>query len=233
MQRTIALLALGMLALPAYAQNGLYLSYSAGAGMSNVKQNYFWVGNPNGHNPVTDAVFNYNLQLGVGYQYKKWRLETGLQYAVTGYKLSGITLSSNFPNSGEGTSETFFNHLSVPLRLGYAIKLSDKLSLVPYAGIMVGYNFGARTITELPGEPKSDVRWASKDFKDRYQSVSVWGNLALHLEYKVSKRVALFGGPSVQYMISNFAKVPSNAAFKASDRPYFLNMNVGAKMTLR
>lgn len=232
MQRMIALLAFGMLSLPAYARDGLYFSYSAGAGISNVKQNYFIV-DQNGHSPATEGVFSYNLQLGLGYQYKKWRLETGLQYAVTGYKLSGITLGSNYPNSSVGTSETLFNHLSLPLRLGYTIKLSDRLSLVPYAGIMVGYNFGARTTTDLPGEPQSDYRWQSEDFKDRYQSVSVWGNLALQLEYKVSNRVTLFGGPSAQYMISNFAKVPSNAVYKASDRPFLLNMNIGAKMTLK
>jgi hypothetical protein len=232
MYRITMLLAAGMLTMQANAQSGFYLAPSIGAGMSGVKQNYFSIDHKNGFSPDSKAIFSYNARLGVGYNYKKWRLETGLQYSVTGYKIEMIFLGIDFPSGPAGTTETRYQHLSVPLRLGYSIRLSDRLHFVPYAGILASYNMGARTITEIPGSLKSDYRWKSKDFKNQFNSIAVWGNLALQLEYKTSDRISIFGGPSAQYMISNFLKTPDNALYKASDRQYSVHIDLGVKIGL-
>lgn len=232
MQRTIVLLAAGMLATQAYGRNGLYLSPSLGAGISNVKQNYFSIDQNGGYSPDAKSIFSYNAGLGIGYEYKNWRLETGLQYLLTGYRYEGLVLGSNILNSESGTAETRYQHLSVPLRLGYSIKLGERFHFVPYAGITASYNMGARSIDKLPGLPVADYRWKSENFKGQYKSISVWGNLALQLEYKTSDRISIFGGPSAQYMVSNFLKTPDNAIFKASDRPYTIYMDLGVKIGL-
>lgn len=232
MYRMTMLLTAGILTMQANAQSGFYLSPAIGAGMSGVKQNYFSIDQKNGFSPDSKVILSYNAQLGVGYRYKKWRLETGLQYLVTGYKYEDIFLGIDFPTGPAGTTETRYQHLAVPLRLGYSISLSDRLHLVPYAGIAASYNMGARTITDIPGSLKSDYRWKSKDFKNQFNSISVWGNLALQLEYKTSDRISIFGGPSAQYMISNFLKTPDNAVYKASDRQYTINMDLGVKIGL-
>ena len=231
MYRMTTMLALGMLSFQASARNGFYISPSIGAGISSQKQKYF---SPDqiSYSPDTKNAFSYNAQLGIGYSYKKWRLETGLQYAVTGYKYTDIILGINFPDMGEGTIETRYQHLSLPLRIGYTVGLSDKLSLAPYAGIIASYNLGARTVTKFSPEPKSDYRWQSKDFKNYYNSSSLWGNLALRLEYKVNNRLSILGGPTVQYMISNFMKIPDGAIYKASERMFLVNMDFGVKYNL-
>ncbi|PSK94309.1 outer membrane beta-barrel protein [Taibaiella chishuiensis] len=230
MQKKLFVLGLSMCALQAFARDGFYVAPSVGAGISNVKQDLFKL-DPNG-GLKTSAIFNYNAQLGIGYRYGRWRLETGLQYTLTGYKYKDLVIVNNYPNTANGESETRYGHLSIPLTVAYTIPLGSRWSFSPQAGALLSFNTGTRYSADFPGVLKIDSTWTSDKFKKERQATSVWGRVALQAGYKAGERVTLFAGPSMQYMFSNFMKTPANAPYKASERSYFINMDLGARISL-
>ncbi len=83
-----ALLFTGLLGSPAFAQNGFYFSPSVGAGISSTSSSIYSVGT-NGELSTDSraSVFSTNVQLGIGYHYKNWRFQSGIQYFKSGYKI--------------------------------------------------------------------------------------------------------------------------------------------------
>ncbi len=223
MHRIILMLAFGLLAHQASGRNGFYVSPSAGVGVSRLRLNYLL---PDGvkFDRRAENVLSYNATLGMGYNYKKWRLEMGLQYALTGYQVT--CLSPGFPDNTRTT--TRYEHLNIPLRLGYNIGLNNRLSFVPYAGIVVGYNIGARTITNYPPAPELEHGWSADEFKNSYNRFYLSGSLALRLEYMINHRISIFSGPSAQYMLTRFMKMPSE--MKPSENIFMAHMDLGLKV---
>lgn len=233
MRYLITLLAAGLLSASAHAQNGFYASASVGAGMAGANRRHY---NPNNAPGVLDqsGITGFNAKGSLGYRYKNWRLETGIQYLRTGYQLNNLSFSSDFdPNktliTGTGKYRVTYGHIGIPLSIGYAFPLSKKLSLVPSLGILASYNTGASTWTKEGGTERKGTL-SGDIFKNEYNSLSLWGTAALHLGYKINDRISLFGGPSAQYMISSFYKEPSNNMnFTAAQRNYNINIDLGVK----
>ncbi len=236
MRYLLLMLAAGLCSASSYAQNGFYLTASAGAGMSGAKRIYYNPNNAPGALKQSD-IMNYHATMGVGYRYKHWRIETGLQYLTSGYQLNNLILGSDFdPNktiiTGTGNYRITYNHIGIPLQLGYAFPLSHKLNVVPSLGMLASYNLGAKHRLKV-----EDVAWNTNmpgdDFKKEYNTLSIWGDAGLKLEYKLSHKIGLFAGPSLQYMISSFYKKPTNnMVFTASQRNYSINMDLGLSVTL-
>ncbi len=233
MRYLITLLTAGALSATAHAQNGFYASASAGAGIAGANRSH---SNPNNVPGVLNqsGVTGFNAKGSVGYRYKNWRLETGIQYLSTGYQLNNLTFSSDFDPGktltiGTGKYQITYGHIGIPLSIGYAFPISKKLSLVPTLGILATYNTGASTWIKEGGVERTGSL-SGDNFKNSYNNLSLWGTAALHLEYKINDRISLFGGPSVQYMISNFYKKPTNSSiFTAGQRNYNLNIDLGIK----
>ena len=168
--------------------------------------------------------------LTLGYQYKNWRVQTGLQYIKSGYQLNNLLYGTDFdpglsaePFKGDYTIS--YNHIGIPLQVGYVIAPAKRISLVPYLGILTTYNTGASSVISTSGN-EATTRWTKSDFENRYNRMSVWGTASLHLEYKLTQKVSLFGGPSLQYMLSGFDKATSK------QRSFNLNLNLGVKVRL-
>jgi hypothetical protein len=233
MRYLITLLSAGILSASAHAQNGFYASASAGTGLAGANRSH---ANPNNAPGVLNqsGIVGLNAKGILGYRYKNWRLETGIQYLRTGYQLNDLTFSSDFDpgktlTAGAGKYRITYGHIGIPLSVGYAFPLGKKLSLVPSAGILASYNTPARTWTKEGGTERKNTL-SGDDFKGRYNSISLWGTAALHLEYKINNKISLFGGPSVRYMISNFYKQPVNSSiFTAAQRNYNINIDLGVK----
>ena len=223
------------LAAPAFAQNGFYLSPSIGVGIGNVKMDLVYT-NQNGNTITQSSILSYNAKIGIGYKYKNWRFQTGLQYFTTGYKLNGLLFSSQFdPNNptiiGTGSSQLIYNHFGVPLQIGYTIWPGKKLSIVPYIGVLTSYNLGVKSKVN-EGEKETVNKWPKESFENIYNRFSVWGTTALQLEYKVNKRISILGGPSMQYTISNFNHNPSGVIYKSTQRNYNINFDLGVNINL-
>lgn len=235
MKKTLFLATAVLLAIPAFAQNGFYLSTTVGTGMSNVKQGYTFI-NENGSFVKQTGIMNYNAKIGVGYQFKNWRFQTGLQYGTSGYKLKGSLFSADFDpitpyQQGASEYQLTYNHIGIPVQVGYVILPERKLSIVPQIGIFTSYNLGAHSSMVSQGEQKEHT-WSKESFEGQYKRVSIWGTAAIQLEYKLSKRISLIGGPSVQYMINNFNYSPNPSFFKSEQRNYAINFDLGVNIKL-
>lgn len=232
MQKKLFVLCIGMCALQAFAQDGFYVAPSVGTGMANVRANLdFYRGNY-GTRVKPSAVFNYNARLGIGYGFGRWRLETGLQYARTGYRFKGLIMDTPPGDIITGKEETHYYHLSVPLSVAYDLPLGSRWCLSPRLGALVSYNSGARTMAEFPGFVHTNTAWTSGQFKEQRRSVSAWGAVSLLATYKVGNRVSVFAGPGLQYMLTDFLKPTVNSPYRPSERPYFFNINVGARIRI-
>lgn len=227
MKHLPALLITGMFSLSAYAQNGFYLAPSAGAGIGNATESLYAVG-VDGYAASNhkSPVFTNNLQFGVGYQYKNWRFQTGIHYFKSGYKIDNLVFGTDFdpnPNniSGSGSYEIRINQVGIPLQVGYAIPLSRKLSLVPYVGVLSSFTFSGNSKLNEPGKLPSNNELPGAALND-YGRFTFWALAGAQLEYKLSDKVSIFGGPSVQYKLGSTSN-------NNQQNFYNLNFNLGLK----
>lgn len=227
MKKTIVFAAACMLAFTAKAQNGFYLSPSLSAGISNQASSYIST-NENGvpYERKPAAILNYSFRAGIGYRYKHWRLESGLTYVSSGYNQKGLIFGDDFdPVKGLITSNGYYkmrtNYIGIPLSVGYAIPLSIRLSLVPAAGITATYLVSGSS--EL-NDGKNVYRGPlTSTTLDHFGRVSIWTQASLTMEYKVSDKIRLFGGPGIQYLHGSTAK---------GKGLYNVNFNLGVSIGL-
>jgi hypothetical protein len=210
------------------AQNGWYLMAAGSMGSSGIKQGSMWP------EEYISNITGFNAQARVGYHHKKWRIETGLQYNVTGYK-QGLIFGSSFPDTlPTGSLKTTFRELSVPLQVGYEIPVSGKLSIVPYLGITTGLCLGSYYTTKLPDTTVISGKSDSKSFDYVYHKVNVWGSATIHAEYKLSSRWGIIAGPSFQYMLNNMMKRSASLIPESNSvqHNYLLAFDLGLKMNI-
>ena len=153
-----------------------------------------------------------------------------MQYLKTGYELKHLLFGADFDPSLNtpsftGNYKITYGHIGIPLQVGYVMAPAKRLSLVPYIGILTTYNTGANSYLTISGKETTN-KWSGTDFENRYNRISLWATASLYLEYKLSNRISLFGGPSAQYMMSNF----SNAF--ANQRNHNISIDLGVKMRL-
>lgn len=229
MKQVPALLITGMFSVSAYAQNGFYLAPSTGAGISNATKSVYALG-VDGYASFNhkSAIFSNNIQFGIGYQYKNWRFQTGIQYFKSGYKIDELVFGTDFnPTyksiSGSGSYKVAINQVGIPLQVGYAIPLSSKLSLVPYVGVLSSFTFSGNYQFNEPGKfTNNELSGAALNDYGRF---TFWGLAGAQLEYKLSDKVFIFGGPSVQYKLGSTSN-------NNQQNFYNLNFNLGLKFNL-
>lgn len=227
------------LSLPAltHAQDGFYLSASGGAGMSNATRSEV----PGLMSEEKTFITNYNAGLTAGYQLNRWRFQTGVQYMTSGYKYDLVFSTDYDPLTGKvnpsGDVRLTFRHIGIPVQVAYALPIGKKLNLVPSLGLLATYNMNLQSRTRYNNGTRENTQTLSgDDFTALFNRVSLWGTAALHVEYKLSDRVSLFGGPSANYMITNLAKqidmphVPELS--NISQRNYSFGLELGVKLNL-
>jgi len=225
MKKTFLLLALVGTGLTASAQNGFYLNYSIGAGITNSNQKLFL------STPDFRPLAGYTAQISAGYQYKRWRLEAGIQRSTTGYQLKNLLFASQFPDTiGKGYMKWRYSHFMIPVKIGYEIPLSSRFSLTPMVEAIAGYN---QKETIISGGYEERKKTDTPDFGSIYNRFSFWTGATLKAEYKITPRYTIFAGPEFQYMVSNLVKSKPNALFQPSMHNYSLMFNIGLKMQIR
>ncbi|WP_118949661.1 outer membrane beta-barrel protein [Taibaiella helva] len=222
------------LCLPAltHAQNGFYLSASGGAGITNASK-------PEPPGIILEdksAFMHYSARLNAGYQMNRWRFQTGIQYFTSGFKrdlVFGNDFNPATPDivNPSGDQRVTFHHIGIPVQVGYALPLGNRLKLVPTLGLLTTYNISASMRTR-EGSIKHTSSLTGADFSSQYNRISFWGTAAVHLEYRLSNKVSLFGGPSANYMIGNLAKPSVNSGFSYSQRNYTIGFELGIKLEL-
>ncbi len=220
-----------LLALSAQAQNGFYLAPSIGASISNSDRSAYNIGIEGYTTASTKSpIVSKNLQLGIGYQYKHWRFQSGIQYFSSGYKVDKLMRDPGFnPNvppdaMNLGAYRISLNQVSIPLQVGYVIPIGQKLSLVPYLGVNAGYTFSG-TASLDNGITKE--RWSMPGAAlNDYGRFTMWLTAGVQAEYKLTDKISVTGGPSVQYMMTGTGN-------NYEKNFYNVNFNLGLKVGLQ
>ncbi len=229
MKYTTVLLSSLFLTSMTYAQNGFYLSPSVGAGFSNASK--YVAPDPVFNVPGSSAkgpVFSKTAQMGIGYSYKHWRFQTGIQYFQGGYKTDDLIFKpqtdATVPGTATGKEYRFIvNQVGIPLQVGYAIALSPRLTLAPYAGVLTAFSFsGSSRVSNSTEAMKGGLDGGAVNDYGRF---TLWGQAGVNLEYKLNNRISLTGGPSFQYRLAGTGN-------RDTKNLYNINFNLGAKINL-
>ncbi|KAA5533655.1 PorT family protein [Taibaiella lutea] len=210
------------------AQQKWYIITSGAVGSSSIKQGSHWP------EPYISSITGFNTQAKIGYHLKNWRLETGLQYKQTGYK-QGLTFGSSFPDTmPTGYEKLKFREIAIPIDIGYQIPLSSRFKLVPSVGISTGFLLNINYATKAPDEKEHSENIGHNRFKSLYGLIHIWGNTALHIEYKLNNRFEIIAGPAFQYtlndiMTGTWSFIPESNSIQ---HLYFLGGDIGLKVNL-
>ena len=204
-----------------------FLAPYAGVGYSGVKYNYAFPVNTNFKNITS-------LRGGVdaGIFIKNIRLSTGISYMTTGDEYDAVIAYLSLPPQIDTVNvRTRYDHLLLPINIGYRIKLLKKLSVCPTVGASISWNMGATTKAESKLANRSN-KGRIEDFTNIFHPVSVFANGSVVISYNVTQRIAIMLNPSYNYMLTNILKTPTNAAFSAIRRHYVWHINGGIMLLL-
>ncbi len=217
MKKVFSLWVVCLLCQAASAQNGFYIapSFSAGTGYVHGQD----------QSSRQLGLFSYQASAGIGYQYKNWRLQSGLQYFSSGtrYTLGGDFALRN--PEGPVFLQQQYTHIGIPLLLGYTFFPQKSFHLVPFLGLTTSYNINVRE------DSRGLLRTMEyRPFTAMYHRISLWGNAQVFGEYQVNNKIHVFGGPTLQYMLSGFNKAPEYGTTSANQRNYNIRFELGARI---
>ena len=191
--------------------------------------------------PYADKIIASNASVSIVFKNRhNFRYRAGIEYLTTGYTGAGsfIYIQSITPTTGGGYHQIIFRHIGIPLALGYQLRLSKHMSIVPELGLLGTYNLGASDMRDVYGATRINHDWEpvpQKDFNDTYKRYSLFGTAKLALHYKVKKWVC-FAGPSFYLMTSDLSKHPLQFPFgppiATVQKEYQLSFNIGMSYRL-
>lgn len=185
-----------ILSLQAQAQKGLYMVPAVGLGISNTTTR-------TQHTPGYQAspLFTYQVQAGLGYRLNKWRFQSGLFFFRSGYNPGDLMVINGYNPDGTPVKTQRYNmvllELGVPLQLGYTIPVTNRLHIMPAAGLMASYLFtGYSKVKDGSGYHFSNRAM------DNYGRFALWGTLGAEFAYQLNSSLALTCGPALQYKVA-------------------------------
>ena len=183
------LLVLCYSAITAFAQNGFFLQPEVGVGMSNIIQKHFSYAKQH-------SIITFNPAIDIGYQFHNWRFQSGIEYLKTGYELDHATYMANFGDWLNGKVVINYEHILVPVKLSYKIKLNKKWSFYPSAGAYFSYNY--RFTMKAFDAPVLNT--------SHFNRYSCFATAGLNIECQLTQRLALSISPVCDYMLSSIYK---------------------------
>jgi hypothetical protein len=182
------------------AQNGFFVRPSYGAGISNIefKSKTRTINNK-------QSIFSNSISIAFGFEHNNLRINSGLGYLKTGYKIRDYTTIYIHLQPVLSDADFTYAHIIIPIQVGYIQNITNKLSVVPGAGFVFCANLGENIIyRNFEKTLKSSVN--NIDFKSIYHSFNYMANGSIYLEYKLKSNFNVYAGPSIHYMVPNFLK---------------------------
>jgi hypothetical protein len=203
-----------------FAQTGWFLQpmVGAGAGKAVYKDSFRY--------PYkTSFVPTYSMRLNVGYQYSHIMLSAGAGVLRTGFAYLNYNYSSHH------FTDYFFNHLIIPLSVGYKLSSSGRWSFMPVAGPEITYNYSARiSAINVSNEPNyKTVKIPSYFFDNYYQKISLFGVLQTNFDYLVAPRLEFVLTPEFNWAITSQQIFQVSHPQFPRQHDYCFLLNVGIK----
>ncbi len=209
----------------AIAKDGFYRAASVGIGRGsqNVQTPVqFWTDNYLTFEPTS----TWQASMDLGYRLHNWRFVAGVQYLADGYNADNLNGWTNT----HYVLQARFEHVNIPVRLGYSINLSKKLALVPHIGASVGYNFNVKQVDKNGGETKI-TRDTDADFERfGYHRISFLALGQLDVRYQVCDMMAITAGPRYNMMLGSMQDASKNMNQSLLLKSYTINVGVELAM---
>ena len=206
-----------------------YIEPTLSLGTSNVTQNYIQTPLNNTSYNRSNMV-NYNGGILAGYEAKRWKIETGIEYMSTGYRLKGVYFGTLFNDIRNSSVSYKYNHLYMPLQLSYAFPVWDDITVEPIIGTAVGFNLGQKE-TNVYKDDKESSKMSKEVFNYRYNKMVLWGNTGFRFEYRIDRKFSILAGSTFNYMLTNFIKT-SQVGYYTGQHNYTILFNVGVRIRL-
>lgn len=176
----------------------------------------------------------YKLGLAAGVTKHRWRVELGVGVLTMMASKKMLVYFGDItdPKTGKIVTEPIdtkfterYQHIIVPLTVGFRLAESRKMTLNLFAGAAVSNNFACDRKAE--GE-FLDGEWRRMSFSgSKLVKWSIWGNAGVEAGYRLGRQTQLTLSPEIWYMFSSFksdrriAQHPLAAGINLSFR-YFL-----------
>jgi hypothetical protein len=213
-----------------HAQSKFYVMPTFGMGVSNVTQRFamtdFSQTGVNRSNKI-----DYNAKVLVGYRLKKWRIESGLQYGITGYNLKRMYFGTGYPDIQNSSASYRYQHLNIPLQFSRQIPVYEDCYIVPIIGVAAGFNLGEKYTSTY----EKDIRvnkTSDAVFDYKYNRMSLWATTGFNFEYNINRKIAVVAGPAFQYMLTNLMKDAGKTGYYTAQHNYSIEFNAGIKVNL-
>ncbi len=226
-----------MIACALSAKGQTYVQSYAGIGPSNVQL----------HDMSGRYILGYQAHAGVGHQIGNLFINTGLGYMLTGrnatYDFWTYDLESpGVHNRRQARKTEQYEHVMVPLSIGYGIWLSEKLMLIPSLGVAGSYNVRVRFSQTDKINMSNVYHIALFNLGHTYegsgmrpfQKFSMWGQVQADLTYSLNSRVGIVAGISFYRMLTNMIDPTGYPEHAFPKRMYnhALLFNVGVRVRL-
>ncbi len=172
------------------------------------------------HDIKEDSVNTNKLTIAGGagitvtqYISKKVSVQTGLFYSSQNQKIKSVYHNSSNTMNVEHNGKKMFDYLKVPVLVRYSFPVTEKTSIVPFAGVQLSYllkyNGGmvvyGNNYFDLPVTPKGN---------NYYKKTVVDIPLGINLEYSISEKTILTFGFKFDYALTNAAN--TNAMYNGA-----------------
>jgi len=227
MKKIAVIALLSVCSTVSFAKDGFYRAASIGAGgawQNKKAPEVIFIDHTVTYRPTTAMQASMDL----GYNLHNWRFVAGVQYLADGYDVD-----NHYGLTGKNYHVTArFQHLNIPVRVGYTINLSKKLAVIPYVGASAGYNFNMRQVDKNSGETK-----VTRDTDEQfdffgYNRISISAMGQLDVRYQLCDMMAITAGPRYNTMLGSMQKENPS---KYITQPLVLTsatLNIGVELTL-
>lgn len=214
-----------------------YAELYGGAGGANVQLN----------DVAGRSVLGYQVRVGVGRQIGNLFASTGLGYMLTGRNVTYNFWTYDPERPGKHDMQHArkterYEHVMVPLSIGYGIWLSSKLTLIPSLGVAASYNVRVR-VRQTDKINMANVyhitlfnlghTYEGSGMRP-FQKFSMWGQAQADLTYSLNSRVGIVAGISFYRMLTNMIDPTGYPQHSFPKRMYnhTLLFNAGLRVSL-
>ena len=211
-----------------YAQKGFYIKPVIGVGISDIDYGRKY---RDAYKPDDVSGLAYKIMIMTGYQFSRWKLETGLGYLSVKNGYNNLIFID--PYTGAMPTTTAYadvryvsSYLIIPVQVAYSAPINKKFDVQPQLGLSLNYNFNTKASGsefEMSGKKKLDYETINL----KYKTTELVGNAGIMLNYKLTKKMAISAGPSLIYFIANTENM---AIYKSTLYCVMLDAGITLKM---
>lgn len=194
MNRIFLFTILALLTAHTSFSQGFYINPRVGAGFSGQRWAF--------SNPTATGKVATTGGVYAGYTIKGFRIGTGIAVLNTGHKATGLVFADGFnPSTGQSDPVDIVvsdMQIIIPVTFAYVFAQNKKVSIAPELSLGPGFYAGStiKKTSTTTGE-------VTKDKLTGLGSVSLYGQMSVHLIYKLNKNIGITLTPTYAHELNS------------------------------